>query len=963
MRKNKNARKRVMALLMLAVLVLSLLGGIAPAFAANSEGDIKYIADKTNVDGYKDMLGNAGMGNLMAGRVWSDKSVFTHDAVTSVKLDGKEVKFDDEFLVVFSAMGSKTKIIDNTADSSAGGGEYGGIDDSGLSYKDPVGRYMEIKSIKHVVLNGQLYDVVKSVSGAEYSVYGLDGVKIFVQETNGYQTLIVNVDTKTLPVRTETVTVTDRDIKYESDGNKITPVRVVYTIGPRNDIKTDGQPDHRRFDDGYIANNKYSVSGKDYVNLYASTFAADLGDALVTFKPLSSNPYYFFQKNTAIYTKVISNVGLQTNLETTVANPVTGTKAITDNLDQKFYIVANGYAATGSGTDGKSIKYVTEVTGAQLADYAKKSGSYVILKSGVMRVDVLNTGVVDTDKITNTSKYESYDAITNGTVTTALGDNGAIVLLYAEKADTGNGNTGSNAGSNTDANTGNGDSNTGSNTNNGDTGNNNNAGNNTGNGNSGNSVLPPPVTGEIAISMTHQVGNTAANTGDLRVNSGDIVEYVITVANNTNTDAANLKVTATIPAGITIYNNSIVSNGTINGRTITWMLTNVPAGQSQVLGYKIIVPNLAGATTWRTSATATTSSQSVTSNTLVMTNTTTASLAVEKTQALNSNPATNEQIDVLTNDMITYTITVTNRGQQTAENIVIKDVIPGGLLFQYDSVKDNASSLMGSTVKVSYAKSTGTLTFKIDKLAPGASYVVHFTVIVPAAPDGTYWDNQAVVTYENNPDNKNGVLAEIFSNPVRSVKVPAGKPELSLVMTQAADGGAETGKEIIVDGESVIVYRVRVANVGPVDAEGVYVTSAVPGGLILDAATISHNGSATSLAAATTAADTVVWNLGTLVAGGSVTVEYRVSVPQMEGNTEWINVANATASNADSVSSNKVKASQYVQVKAEPQTGVDDPIKLVLAIVFGAGLIACVALCYVTHARHKTGRVARGSRK
>ena len=78
--------------------------------AANNAYKIK--ADPNTMDTYQDYLINETNGSRYAGRIWSDKSVLANNGNNTLLLDmntdgiDKELKYNDDFLHVYSALGS-----------------------------------------------------------------------------------------------------------------------------------------------------------------------------------------------------------------------------------------------------------------------------------------------------------------------------------------------------------------------------------------------------------------------------------------------------------------------------------------------------------------------------------------------------------------------------------------------------------------------------------------------------------------------------------------------------------------------------------------------------------------------------------------------------------------------------------------------------------------------------------------
>lgn len=85
--------------------------------------------------------------------------------------------------------------------------------------------------------------------------------------------------------------------------------------------------------------------------------------------------------------------------------------------------------------------------------------------------------------------------------------------------------------------------------------------------------------------------------------------------------------------------------------------------------------------------------------------------------------------EVKEGDIITYSIVVTNKGEGTAENVIIKDAIPEYTVY----VDDSASSTLENT-NITSTMENGKITFIwiVEALQPGQSVTVSFKVKVGA---------------------------------------------------------------------------------------------------------------------------------------------------------------------------------------------------------------------------------------
>ena len=91
------------------------------------------------------------------------------------------------------------------------------------------------------------------------------------------------------------------------------------------------------------------------------------------------------------------------------------------------------------------------------------------------------------------------------------------------------------------------------------------------------------------------------------------------------------------------------------------------------------------------------------------------------------------------NDIVNFAITLTNRGPDTATNIDVVDIVPGGFSYVDGSISGGDSRSDGSP--------TGTgLLWEIDSLAPGADQALTFQAMVVSNQSPPQYTNSAQVT-------------------------------------------------------------------------------------------------------------------------------------------------------------------------------------------------------------------------
>ncbi|WP_333362103.1 DUF4347 domain-containing protein, partial [Microcoleus sp. N3A4] len=154
------------------------------------------------------------------------------------------------------------------------------------------------------------------------------------------------------------------------------------------------------------------------------------------------------------------------------------------------------------------------------------------------------------------------------------------------------------------------------------------------------------------------------------------------------------------------------------------------------------------------------------------------------------------------NSTITYTITSTNNGPNSAENVLIQDPLPDGLSF------------VGASDLATYNPTTRTVIWPaIPTLANGASQTRTITATVSPTTVGTTITNTAFSnssTYDPKPDNNNS------SQPTSQVPTTIVDALADLVTTKSGTAAAAPGERV--------TYTISTVNNGPSTAANVTVT-------------------------------------------------------------------------------------------------------------------------------------------
>ncbi|MDE5758964.1 MAG: DUF11 domain-containing protein, partial [Allobaculum sp.] len=443
--------------------------------------------------------------------------------------------------------------------------------------------------------------------------------------------------------------------------------------------------------------------------------------------------------------------------------------------------------------------------------------------------------------------------------------------------------------------------------------------------------------------------NKQGPSNPMLVNGGEVVEYKLTVSNPTSSTAQNVVLTDTIPtpepstsANFTLVEESIQGNNiSLQGNTITWNLGDLAPNSTKSVTFKVNVPDVIDTTTWTNVATVTfgppedrktKDSNEVT--TKESPNDPNITIFKEQQRITNGTPSgfntqdISNPMSVGAKDIIEYRVTVSNTSKVIAQNVVIEDTIPIPIQGTALLVLDETS--LDSNVSINQTEKK--LTWKVGDLDVGESKSVTFKVKVPQVSENTIWENIAYATFDSDPGKP--------SKPIPSNKVDSkepnssgggggggssSKPSISLVKEQRkiSEGVAsawnkfDRNNPMAVSPGDIIEYQITVSNTSNTSAQNVVIKDTIPvpegtdAQLVLDPASLIGQD-------VTINGTELTWKVGTLTrqgtSGASKSVTFKVTVPQVSGNTLWENVAHATFgpnpnNPTDSVDSNKVDSS------------------------------------------------------
>jgi uncharacterized repeat protein (TIGR01451 family) len=361
--------------------------------------------------------------------------------------------------------------------------------------------------------------------------------------------------------------------------------------------------------------------------------------------------------------------------------------------------------------------------------------------------------------------------------------------------------------------------------------------------------------------------NTSANLSLVKSDSPDPVQvgqnltYTLDVANAGPSDARNVTVTDTLPAGVT-YVSSTPTQGTCSEASliVTCTLGTVAAGASPTITI-VVSPSVAGGLSNTATVSSTTSDPDVNNDTDTEDTTVSAVQASADLSITKSDDV--DPVDAGAD--LTYTLTVSNAGPNDGTNTVVTDMVPAGTSF----VSADAGGI----------ESGGMVTWNLGDVASGGSTTVHLVVHVDPARTLDLSNTATVGSAVTDPDATDNIATE-----PTAVQTLA---DLSITKTASAPS-VNVGDEV--------TYTLTSHNAGPSDATNVTVTDPLPAGVAYDSATPSKG-------TCTEASGTVTCQLGTIASGSDVTIEVVVTTLAVGDVT---NSATASSDVSDPNDSNNV---------------------------------------------------------
>lgn len=275
---------------------------------------------------------------------------------------------------------------------------------------------------------------------------------------------------------------------------------------------------------------------------------------------------------------------------------------------------------------------------------------------------------------------------------------------------------------------------------------------------------------------THAVNGGDPTTETQTVKNGDQITYYITVYNRGGSAASDVYVYDRIPESVPADQAKLTlvkinNNGRQlenDSRAIMWRIDRIEAGGSATVSFVVRVPDVSEDTVWDNVAYVYHKPTDPDPKTPpeepkpedpddpweptneVEDKEPAPGIMIKKEQSSNRHSRTKETFRVYGGDTVTYYLVVTSTGTETAEGVVVTDMIPQKTV-QGDTIP---LVLVEGSVKPEtyvYDGAAKTITWTLGDMEPGESREVQFSVTVPNVGGTQNWINTGSVWYENPP--------------------------------------------------------------------------------------------------------------------------------------------------------------------------------------------------------------------
>ncbi|GMR65362.1 hypothetical protein BAC7755_20320 [Bacillus sp. MN7755] len=360
----------------------------------------------------------------------------------------------------------------------------------------------------------------------------------------------------------------------------------------------------------------------------------------------------------------------------------------------------------------------------------------------------------------------------------------------------------------------------------------------------------------------------------------DTLTYTITLNQTGNVAANDVIIQDIIPQGTTFIENSVI----VNGETLPGVnpVSGIPIGTIIVGGdaiasFQVTVTSIPIQNELNNQA-ITTFNYIVNPNNVPVTNTTTTNTVTTTVQ--NDNVIAIKAVDftsALPGQILTYTITITNSGNITIEDLLLVDTAPVDTTFVIGSVTINGINQPNANPENGITLGT---------LAPNESVIITFQVTISSSTLQSTINNDATISYTP-------IVGPIEPPITITRQINTVTKQTNTVTTTVVDPMVSiektADKSIIATGDT-ITFTLEVINHSPIPTISTSVLDIIPAGTTFIENSVTINGTPVP----NVRPDTGI-NIGALPADTVATITFKVLVTSIPSNSTIINSATFTA--------------------------------------------------------------------
>ncbi len=395
----------------------------------------------------------------------------------------------------------------------------------------------------------------------------------------------------------------------------------------------------------------------------------------------------------------------------------------------------------------------------------------------------------------------------------------------------------------------------------------------------------PPITETIISSAAVTEINHATLNSNKAVDLafatvGDTLTYTITLNQTGNVAANDVVIQDIIPQGTTFIENSVI----VNGKTLPGVnpVSGIPidtiiVGGDAIASFQVFVTSIPTPNELNNNA-ITTFNYTVNPNNAPVTNTTTTNTVTTTVQ--NDNVIAIKAVDftsALPGQTLTYTITITNSGNITIEDLLLVDTAPVDTTFVIGSVTINGINQPNTNPENGITLGT---------LAPNESVIITFQVTISSSTLQSTINNDATIFYMPivgliEPPITITRQIDIVTKQTNTVTTTIIDPMIH--MEKTAD------KSIVVIGD-IITFTLEIFNDSPIPTVSTSVIDTIPAGTTFIENSVTINGTPVPNVRPDTG-----MNIGSLPADAVAILTFKVLVTSIPSNSTIINSATVTA--------------------------------------------------------------------